>query len=73
VASAKTSRSDDKERSLWKAADLLQVILFKVEEYSHRANTYLPQMSIDVVTQCLQRYQAGCCNGSQDVKIAGFF
>lgn len=42
-----------------KTADRLRVILFKAEGYQHREIAYLLQMSINVVTQCLQRYQAG--------------
>ena len=42
-----------------KTADRLRVILFKAEGYTHREIAYLLQMSINVVTQCLQRYQAG--------------
>jgi transposase len=42
-----------------KTADRLRVILFKAEGYSHREIAHLLQMSINVVTQCLQRYQAG--------------
>ena len=39
-----------------KTADRLRVILFKAEGYKHREIAYLLQMSINVVTKCLQRY-----------------
>lgn len=42
-----------------KTADRLRVILYKAEGYSHREIAHLLQMSVNVVTQCLQRYQAG--------------
>jgi len=42
-----------------KTADRLRVILFKAEGYKHREIAYLLQMSINVVTKCLQRYRAG--------------
>ena len=42
-----------------RTADRLRVIWFKAEGYTHREIAYLLQMSINVVTQCLQRYQAG--------------
>jgi transposase len=42
-----------------KTSDRLRVILFKAEGYTHREIAYLLQVSINVVTQCLQRYRAG--------------
>ena len=56
-----------------KTADRLRVILFKAEGYRHREIAYLLQMSINVVTQCLQRYrayglEAVCCTNYQGKK-----
>ena len=56
-----------------KTADRLRVILFKAEGYKHSEIAYLLQMSINVVTQCLQRYRAGgleavCCTHYQGKK-----
>jgi transposase len=42
-----------------RTADRLRVIMFKAEGYTHREIAYLLQMSVNVVTQCLQRYRAG--------------
>jgi transposase len=42
-----------------KTADRLRVILFKAEGFKHREIATLLQMSINVVSQCLQRYSAG--------------
>jgi transposase len=41
-----------------KASDRLRIILFKAEGFSHREIANLLQVSINVVTQCLQRYDA---------------
>ena len=41
-----------------RTADRLRVILFKAEGYTHREIAYLLQMSVNVITQCLQRYEA---------------
>jgi transposase len=56
-----------------RTADRLRVILFKAEGYKHSEIAYLLQMSINVVTQCLQRYRAGgleavCCTNYQGKK-----
>jgi transposase len=56
-----------------KTADRLRVILFKAEGYKHSEIAYLLQMSINVVTQCLQRYRTGgldavCCTNYQGKK-----
>ncbi len=42
-----------------KTADQLRIILFKAAGLTHNEITDLLQVSIDVVTQCLQRYNAG--------------
>ena len=41
-----------------KTSDRLRIILFKAEGYTHKEIAYLLQVSINVVTQCLQRYNA---------------
>jgi transposase len=53
-----------------RTADRLRVIWLKAAGYRHQEIAYLLQMSINVVTQCLQRYQAGglegvCCTNYQ--------
>jgi transposase len=53
-----------------KTADRLRVIWLKAAGYRHREIVHLLQMSINVVTQCLQRYRAGgfdvvCCTNYQ--------
>lgn len=53
-----------------KTADRLRVIWLKAAGYRHREIVHLLQMSMNVVTQCLQRYQAGgfdalCCTHYQ--------
>jgi transposase len=42
-----------------KTADRLRVVLYKADGYKHHVIAHLLQMSINVVTQCLQRYLAG--------------
>jgi len=42
-----------------KTADRLRVIWFKAEGFTHQEIANLLQMSINVVTQCVQRYLAG--------------
>ena len=41
-----------------KMSDRLRIILFKAEGHTHKEIAYLLQVSINVVTQCLQRYRA---------------
>jgi transposase len=58
-----------------RTADRLRVILFKAEGYTHREIAYLLQMSVNVVTQCLQRYEAdgldAVCGTNYQGKKAG--
>ena len=41
-----------------KTSDRLRIILFKAEGFTHQEIANLLQVSINVVTQCLQRYKA---------------
>ena len=41
-----------------KTSDRLRIILFKAEGFTHKEIVNLLQVSINVVTQCLQRYNA---------------
>ena len=41
-----------------KTSDRLRIILFKAEGFTHKEIANLLQVSINVVTQCLQRYNA---------------
>ena len=41
-----------------KTSDRLRIILFKAEGFTHKEIANLLQVSINAVTQCLQRYKA---------------
>jgi len=57
-AELKSLRQRIRQTKERKTADRLRVILFKAEGYTHSEIANLLQMSINVVTECLQRYQA---------------
>jgi transposase len=54
-----------------KTADRLRVVLYKADGYQHHVIAHLLQISINVVSQCLQRYLAGGLEALCETKYQG--